>query len=157
MANLKLFFLGSSQLEVDGVATGCDSRKGLALLAYLAVTGHSHSRDALSTLLWPDSDQSRARSYLRHALWSLKKVLGKGWLEVSREQVGLHPEADIWLDVSAFHQDLAAIADTDAEGLTRLAGAVERYRDDFLSGFTLPDAPAFDEWQFFMAGNGRLA
>jgi tetratricopeptide (TPR) repeat protein len=27
--------------------------------------------------------------------------------------------------------------------------AVELYRDGFLAGFTLPDAPAFDEWQFF--------
>ena len=30
-----------------------------------------------------------------------------------------------------------------------LRKAVDLYRDGFLTGFTLPDAPAFDEWQFF--------
>jgi len=121
----------------------------MALLAYLAVSGQHHSRDALSTLLWPDYDQRRARSYLRHTLWSLKQALGDHWLEVSREQVGLYPEADIWLDLHVFQQESAAASADDAEGLSRLAGAVELYRDDFLSGFTLPDAPEFDEWQFF--------
>ncbi|MFN8454540.1 MAG: tetratricopeptide repeat protein [Anaerolineae bacterium] len=33
--------------------------------------------------------------------------------------------------------------------MARLAEAVRLYRGDFLSGFTLPDAPNFDEWQFF--------
>ena len=30
-----------------------------------------------------------------------------------------------------------------------LSEAVELYRADFLEGFTLPDSPEFDEWQFF--------
>ena len=29
--------------------------------------------------------------------------------------------------------------------------AVEVYRDHFLAGFTLPDSPDFDEWQFYQA------
>lgn len=133
-----------------------EARKGLALLAYLAVTGQSHSRDALSTLLWPDSDQRRARSYLRHTLWTLKKALGETWLEVTREQVELNPEAEIWLDVSLFQERIAAVSahkhppeEHCPNCLTGLAAAVELYRGDFLSGFTLPDAPDFDEWQFF--------
>lgn len=149
MTQLKLFLLGSPQLEVDGVGVECDTRKGLALLTYVAVTGQPHSRDALSTLLWPDHDQSRARSYLRHALWSLKKTVGKGWLEVSREQVGLNPDADIWLDVAAFQQGATTPPETNSNDLARLAKAAALYRGDFLAGFTLPDAPAFDEWQFF--------
>jgi DNA-binding SARP family transcriptional activator len=31
----------------------------------------------------------------------------------------------------------------------RLVDAVAAYADDFLAGFTLPDSPAFDEWQLF--------
>lgn len=149
MSRLKLFFLGPPRIELDEASLELESRKGVALLAYLAVTGQSHSRDALSTLLWPDSDQHRARSYLRNVLWLLKKVLGESWLEINREQVGLQAEIDIWLDVHAFQQGVVAASGTEGDGLPRLVEAAELYRGDFLSGFTLPDAPMFDEWQFF--------
>ncbi|MBE7555599.1 MAG: AAA family ATPase [Anaerolineales bacterium] len=155
MAKLKLFFLGPPRIELNDESLELESRKGVALLAYLVVTAQSHSRDALSTLLWPDADQSRALSYLRHTLWSLKKTLGDSWLEISREQVGLRPEADMWLDVTAFQQHLKTPLNhnssdkVSAETLPLLAEAVELYRGDFLTGFTLPDAPEFDEWQFF--------
>ncbi|MBI1882511.1 MAG: AAA family ATPase, partial [Chloroflexi bacterium] len=149
MSRLKLFFLGPPRIELDDTSLELESRKGVALLAYLAITGQSHSRDALSTLLWPDNDQHRARSYLRHGLWLLKKALGDSWLEISREQVRLCAEVDIWLDVHAFQQGAAAASGTEGDGLSRLAEAVELYHGDFLSGFTLPDAPNFDEWQFF--------
>jgi DNA-binding SARP family transcriptional activator len=82
----------------------------MALIAYLAVTGQGHSRDALATLFWPEYDQSRARAGLRRALASLKKGLGEGWLEVDRENVGLNREAELWLDVEAFQERLAACA-----------------------------------------------
>lgn len=155
MAKLKLFFLGPPRIELDGEALEIESHKGVALLAYLVVTAQSHSREALSTLFWADIDQSRALSYLRHTLWSLKKALGDSWLEISREQVGPQPEADIWLDVTAFQQHLKTSLNhnssdkVSAETLPLLAEAVELYRGDFLTGFTLPDAPEFDEWQFF--------
>ncbi|MCB0210899.1 MAG: AAA family ATPase [Anaerolineae bacterium] len=155
MANLKLFF----RIELDGQLLEIESRKGVAVLAYLAITTQSHSRDALSTLFWPDADQSQARSYLRHTLWSLKKVVGDGWLTISREQVGFDPDADVWLDVNAFLAGTAAAIGTDTESLSRLATAVDLYDSDFLSGFTLPDTPDFDEWQFFQteALRGKLA
>ncbi len=35
------------------------------------------------------------------------------------------------------------------ERLGHLSAAVDLYPEDFLAGFTLPDSPAFDEWQFF--------
>jgi DNA-binding SARP family transcriptional activator/predicted ATPase len=165
MANLKLFFLGPPRIELDDESLEIELRKGVALLAYLVVTDQSHGRDALSTLFWPDADQSRARSYLRHALWSLKKALGDSWLEISREEAGPHPEADIWLDVTAFQQHLKTTLNhkssdkVSAETLALLTEAVELYRGDFLAGFTLPDAPEFDEWQFFQTEElrGKLA
>jgi hypothetical protein len=39
---------------------------------------------------------------------------------------------------------------TGPERLAHLEAAIELYADDFLAGFTLPDSPAFDEWQFFV-------
>ena len=80
MSKLKLFLLDTPQLEIDGRPIELDRRKALALLAYLAVTEKSHSRDSLAALLWPDAGQNRARSTLRHHIWSLNQALGDGWL-----------------------------------------------------------------------------
>jgi serine/threonine protein kinase/DNA-binding SARP family transcriptional activator len=180
VSRLALYFLGSPRIELAGEETRISRRKSLALLAYLAVTGDSHTRDALATLLWPEQDQSRARNSLRGALVSLRKALGEGWLEADRESVGLihHPEPvegaepstgsgqGLWLDVAEFQNQLAAC---QAHGhspdqvcpacLPLLGKAAELYRGDFMAGFTLPDSPAFDEWQYYQSEGlrGELA
>ena len=56
MPHLKLSVFGPPRLERDGGPIELNLRKGLALLVYLAVSGQPHSRDALATLLWPESD-----------------------------------------------------------------------------------------------------
>jgi predicted ATPase/DNA-binding SARP family transcriptional activator len=164
MPRLALYLLGPPRIERDGEPVTIRRRKATALLAYLAVTGECHTRDALATLCWPESDQSRARASLRAALASLKSALGEGWadgkrpLDVDRETASLNPDAEVWLDVSEF-QDLLAECRTHghpldqvcAACLSPLAEAGELYRDGFMIGFTLPDSPAFDEWQFFQS------
>ena len=82
MSILALYVLGSPRVELDGAPVAIDRRKALALLVYLTVTRQDHSRDSLATLLWPASDQSKARAGLRSALWSVTKALGEGLLEV---------------------------------------------------------------------------
>ena len=54
MFELSLFLPGSPLLERDGVPVELARRKNVALLAYLALTGTSHTRDFLITLLWPE-------------------------------------------------------------------------------------------------------
>jgi len=105
-ASLRLLLLGPPQLERDGRLVEIDRRKAIALFAYLAVTKQVHSREALATLLWPDYSQDRAFANLRLALWSLNKALGKAWLEVDPEYVGLGHEDDLWLDVDALRNYL---------------------------------------------------
>ena len=70
MSTLKLFLLGSPRLDRDGVPVEFARRKNVALVAYLATTGASHSRESLITLLWPELEPSRARASLcrRHVL-----------------------------------------------------------------------------------------
>ncbi len=68
MPRLRLYLFGPPQLERDGQALNLQRRKAMTLLVYLAVTGRSHRRDALATLFWPESTQSRARSSLRRDL-----------------------------------------------------------------------------------------
>jgi len=154
--------LGPPCLERDGVPLGFDTRKNIALIVYLAVTGESHSREALITLLWPELEPSRARAGLRRNLSTLKKALGGEWLVVEREIVGTDPSADLWLDVDQFRSLLRAWQDHGhpeanvcPECLDALAEAVDVCRGDFLEGFSLRDSANFDEWQFFQTESLR--
>ena len=153
--SLKVRLLGTPQIERDGIAVEVDTRKAVALLAYLIVTTTSHSREALATLFWPDYDQERAYANLRRTLWALNKALGKGWLDAGQESIGLAQRPGFF-DVHAFREQLAAgrshthsPAEVCPECVAPLSAAVELYRGDFMAGFTLPDSPSFDEWQFF--------
>ena len=149
MAGLRMHLLGSVRVKLDAKEIDVKPRKALALLIYLAVTAEHHSRDALATLLWPNSNQRRARHSLRSRLSELNKILGSGWIEADRESVGLR--AGYWIDVAQFQQHLSA----ETGDLQHLIAASKLYRDDFLAGFTLSDSPEFDDWQFFQAESMR--
>src|SRR3990172_2189243 len=97
---LKIRLLGTPQVEIDGGPFKVDTRKAVALLAYLAVTERSHGRDTLAALLWPDYDQASARAALRRTLSTLRTALGGGWLTTDRDAVSL--EGPFWLDTSQF-------------------------------------------------------
>ena len=143
MAELGLSLLGPTRVTLDGSEIEVRPRKALALLTYLAVTAERHSRDFLATLLWPNSDHRRARRNLRNRVSELNRALGRDWIEADRQSVGL--QAGFWLDVAEFQGNVAQ----GAGNPQALVAAVDLYRDDFLVGFTLPDCPQFDEWQFF--------
>lgn len=144
MARLTLALLGSPQIALDAALVHFDTRKAVALLAYLVYTRHAHSREALAALLWPES--ADARNALRRTLSAIQHRLGTGWLRIDRDQVAFADHTDVWLDVAAFESGLRP----DAGGESLEAG-LALYRNDFLAGFTLRDSPAFDEWQYFEA------
>ncbi len=162
MSTPTVLLLGPPRIEINGLPVELDTRKGIALLAYLAMSGQRHSRDALAALLWPDYGESRARASLRRTLSSLNRALAGNGLLIERESVGLDPERGLWIDAQHFHELLASSA-TDNHPpstvcercLPLLNEAVTLYRDDFLAGFTLRDSPPFDEWQFFQAESLR--
>ncbi len=162
MSHLAAFLFGPPRLERDGEVVNVDTRKAIALLAYLAITKQRHSRDALAGLLWPDYDQSHARATLRRTLSALNKALAGNWLSIDRETVGLSSEASFWLDVDAFNHHLTvcrthdhAPNETCPACLQPLTQAAKLYRDDFMAGFTLHDSSTFDDWQFFQADGLR--
>lgn len=161
MSRLKLYFLGTPRLKLDGETVSLSHHKALALLAYLVVTRQRHSRQALAALLWPDYDPTTARGELRRMLWVINKSLGSGWLEVDRETVMLPPQPDLWLDVEQFRDLLAASQQhhpTGEDGQTcidALAEAIFLAQGDFLSGFSLADSPEFDTWQSFESDSLR--
>lgn len=157
---MKLYLLGAPYLELDGEPVSIDTRKAIALLAYIVMTAaggaHSHTRDALAALLWPDLDQSRARAALRRTLSPLRQAVDRRVLDVTRETVSIKPDAPLWVDAIEFRRLLSAAAShSHGEGdachdcRKRLEKAVDLYGDDFMAGFTLRDAPDFDEWHYF--------
>ncbi len=141
MARLTISLLGPPRIEVDGEPIAVDTRKAIALLAYLAVTGERKSRETLAALLWPEHDSEHARAALRRTLSALSKALGGDFLDVERAAVALDP-SDAWLDVTEFRGHLTGSRDADAVAL---------YRGDFLAGFGLRDSVEFEDWQFFEA------
>ncbi len=156
MADLRFFLLGAPRLEQQHQNINLSRRKAMAALAYLAVTRQPHSRDELATLLWPDQDQSGARANLRRDLSTLRQILGDQTLLVDQALVGLNPDADLWIDVDAFQTRVAAVQKHShpnghlcEECAAALTAAVDLYNGDFMAGFSLPDSPVFDEWQFF--------
>jgi predicted ATPase/DNA-binding SARP family transcriptional activator len=163
MAKLELFLLGPPRLVRDGVLLQFDTRKIMALVAYLAVSGPESegahfSRESLLALLWPDLEPTRARAVLRRNLSLLRSALEGEWLVVDRQMIGTDPSADFSLDVDLFAR-LVRAWDTHEhppekvcpECLEAQARAVALYKGDFLEGFSLRDSLAYDEWQFFQS------
>jgi DNA-binding SARP family transcriptional activator len=153
MSRLTIHILGSPEIRLDDQPLALRERKALALLVYLVVTNELHQREPLATLFWPEHSSKQGRSYLRRVLWGLRQTLGDGWLDTDGDDIQLSQTADIWVDVIEFKRLMAqnGPSSTPSSPPEQLEQAVALYRGDFLAGFTLPDSPAFDEWQFFEA------
>ena len=141
---LTLRLLGQPQISADDTPlTGFISAKAQALLVYLAVTGRPHSREALAGLLWGDQPEAGAAKNLRNALSNLRALAGPH-LTITREAAAFNRAAPYWLDVESFAQSLNQTgAPSDLEALHR---GIELYQGDFLEGFYVGGALAWEEW-----------
>ena len=68
MGQLDLAFLGTPEVRHAGQVVTFRTRKALALLVYLVVKGGLHSREKLTALFWPESDEEQSRATLRSTL-----------------------------------------------------------------------------------------
>jgi predicted ATPase/DNA-binding SARP family transcriptional activator len=160
MPRLSISLLGPKVILLDGKPVRAFTYyKAMALLAYLAVeVGVPHSRQTLVGLLWPDLANAAALTNLRQVLADLRQVIGDEdasppFLLITRESIQFNAESDYQLDTTTF---LHAISNCDSHRhrhidrcricQTRLADAIELYRGDFLSGFSVDDADPFEEW-----------
>ncbi len=141
MAKLRLLLLGPPTIEADGKPVPLGRRKVAGLLVYLAATARRHTRDSLAHLLYPRHGRDRAFADLRQSLSVLKAAIGAKWLDSERGSVGLAEREGLSVDLREFRR-LAA-----GDGEEELAHAAELVRGPFLSGFYMPDSPAFEEWQ----------
>jgi len=166
-SELRLSLLGRLEVSRDGVPVeGFAHQKSLALLCYLAVTGCPHTRASLAGLLWGETTEANALAGLRKALADLRKQVAPH-LTITRQQVAFNREQPHWLDVQAFEQQVneleaqaGAMMPTGmvmpAEA-TALVAAVDLYQGEFLAGFHVRRAPAFEEWVLLQRERLRLA
>src|SRR5712692_2393494 len=164
MGKLCLTLLGPPEVRHADQVLQFSTRKELALLIYLAVEGRVHLRKTLSEQFWPEGDAMHGRAALRVSLLHLRHLLGEDAgvdplppLLIQRDTLGLDPTSAIELDLHPLHEAwtlarastrtaLTMPEDTRRSLLAQLQHATSLPRGEFLEGFSLRDAPAFDDW-----------
>jgi len=142
---LRVSVLGNLAVSRDGAETRLPpSRKTRALLAYLAVTARPHSRDRLSTLLWPVPDDPRGA--LRWSLTRLRPLVDEPSVRriiADRENIRFVPD-DVTVDILSLRS--LARNGTDSMSTDSLCEATQALEADFLEGIDLPDCHEFQSW-----------
>jgi DNA-binding SARP family transcriptional activator len=136
---LSLRLLGPPDVMLDGAPTPAEVlwRKHLALLVYLALSPtRGRTREHLVGLLWAEKGDASARHSLREAIRVLRQALGGGVVVTEGQMIRLALD-DVQLDTAAFEQCVERAAWGEAVSL--VAG-------EFLEGFSVPGANAFDDW-----------
>jgi len=168
---LRLAYLGGMQMSRGGTPlSGFVSVKAPALVCYLALTGRPCFRLVLAGLLWGDFPEEDACANLRKVLSNLRALIGSN-LITTPQTVTFDRQSSYWLDVEAFldradketrrqgnketekqgdkeitEQELPLSTSSVSTYLPELRAAADLYRGDFLDGFYVRHAPAFEEW-----------
>lgn len=139
MTNIRLNALGPVAVVRDGTAAPITQPRLLALIAYLVLARPRgrYTRDTLIALLWPDADQASGRQGLRNALYRLRHALGEDVIQTVGEN---------FVEVTAGAVDSDVFTFERAVDEQRWSDAVAAYRGEFLQGFHVSDAPAFERW-----------
>jgi predicted ATPase/DNA-binding SARP family transcriptional activator len=162
MPEAQLTLFGPPTFKRDSVRVDFGLRKAFSLVAYLAVEKKPHSREALAALFWPDLDHSQALGSLRKALYRVNHSAGIELLSAGRSLVEFNQDVALYIDVDVFQKCIEGCLCTDNSDfvltpscLENLRQAAGLYTADFMAGFSLPDCPVFDEWQFFQTDSLR--
>lgn len=137
--SLRLRTFGGLAVEREGMPLAgiAARRRPLVLLAYVASHGDvGVSRDAACALLWPESDEERARNSLKQAVFALRRELGAEVLAT----VGTTLRVDrslLAVDVLDF---------SDALDRDDLATAEALYRGPFFDHGTVAGLDTLERW-----------
>jgi DNA-binding SARP family transcriptional activator len=128
---LEIRLLGEFDVRLNGQPVEIPSRPAQSLLAYLALNPETkHRREKLAGLLWSDSEETNARSNLRHALWRLRKAIGEEYFDADKVTIAFKALEDCELDVYCLE-----VETKETETLDGLINAVSVYGGDLLPGF----------------------
>jgi DNA-binding SARP family transcriptional activator len=156
---LHILALGPPEVHLGEHLVTFPTRKTLALLVYLAIEG-IQPPEHLATLLWPESSPERSHANLRNTLSHLQTALRQAdaqsspYLSTAHHALGLNPDAEIDFDLNTIERAYSLVrADRSSRMLPEgsaslpiLQSAAACQRGDFLAGFSLGDAPGFDDW-----------
>lgn len=132
---LEVRLLGSFVVLLDGTPVKFPTRTAESLLAYLVLNPDvAHRRERLAGLLWPDIDDSRARSNLRHTLFRLRKAIGENFFESDKVTIKFDPGPQYILDAAQLE-----LAEGETISSEDMARRISVYKGELLSGF-------YDEW-----------
>ncbi len=158
---LHLFALGPPEVRLGEHLVSFPTRKTLALLIYLAIESGAQPRETLAALLWPEASPERSHGSLRNTLDHLQTAIRQAsgqaqtsYLLVTHNSLSLNPDANIDFDLKTVERAYdQARADRSSRTLPEgsaslplLQSAAACQRGDFLAGFSLGDAPDFDDW-----------
>jgi pimeloyl-ACP methyl ester carboxylesterase/DNA-binding SARP family transcriptional activator len=133
-SSLTLTLHGYPGVSRDGVALPLKLKRGLALLAHLALEARPVGRDTLAALLWPEAPGGTGRGRLRRLVHEVNAVLGRAAIDGDVDSLRLAP---------GIGSDLARTrAAMDTGDAAVLAGPMA---GELMAGFTL-DSDAFDDW-----------
>ncbi|MEM7124819.1 MAG: BTAD domain-containing putative transcriptional regulator [Chloroflexota bacterium] len=159
----ELHVLGTVKLTIGGrVVENFPTTKAFALLLYLALESAQNdtrefSRSMLANLFWSEISDKYARQNLRNTLYYVRQTLNtfgdpEHLFEGTRQLIRFKAE-NVALDVADFQARVdsvsththTSLADCPA-CLEQLREAMAFYQGDLLANFSLPDAPAFEDW-----------
>src|SRR5215208_8001748 len=132
---VKLFLLGSFELNVKEQAIHLPTRKMEALLAYLVLHPTVQNRERIASIFWGDSPDELARRSLRTALSALRKELGEDFIITDRETLQLNPDFPLWVDIHEMEKEAKDVLSANPQAVIQ----PNLYRGDLLSAF-------YEEW-----------
>jgi DNA-binding SARP family transcriptional activator len=157
---LEINLLGRPEVLLDGRPVVVDTRKAIALLAFLTVET-SGSRDSLAGLFWADAPQERARATLRRTLSALRGATHSDLIGADRNLVTLI--GPVRSDLDILDAEIAATRDHGHDPrdvcercIPHLRNAADLYRGDFLEGFSVKASPEFEDWVRNMSETVRI-
>ncbi len=148
MPTLHIRLLGEFSLIYDGqVVQSVGTLRLQSLLARLVLQRSApQSRRHLAFTLWPDSNESQARTNLRRELHNLRQALPAAdhFLSIETQTLQWRPDAPFTLDVADFERAVTAASQAQKIGSEpgiqeTLAEAVALYKGDLLPG-------CYDDW-----------
>ncbi|MBN1668154.1 MAG: AAA family ATPase, partial [Anaerolineales bacterium] len=156
MPRYTITLLGSSQVRLpDQTLVRLEGKTGI-LFAYLATeAGRVHARQTLAELFWPERTHAQALSSLRFAFSNLRSLLqdqqeSQPVLLVDRSQVQINPQAEVWVDVTAFEEQALAFETQANAGsspaVTELQAALALYQGSFLPNIQWGDSLELETW-----------
>ena len=130
MARIEVYVLQTPKIYLDGAPVIFPYKKAEALLYYMAVEKHA-TRDRIAALLWDTCEESTAKKNLRHALYTIRKLLHEDCIiSPDRQNLALNPQLDLTTDYARFQEK-------------KETGF---YQTEFLNGFYVKNAEPYEEW-----------